>query len=168
MNFPRDIPIELYKFYGYPDRNADGAMDREWEDHNIVRIVPPYQMLMAWNQMPVKTIRVHRKVQPYLLKALQGIAQEFTSQEISKYQLNQFGGCLCEPRPRRTSNRLSIHSFGAAIDLAPVPNRLGRIYDPKTDMMPIRAVKIFEDQGARWGGMFKPTADAQHFEWVSK
>lgn len=167
MTFPIDTNAELYKFYGVPDRNADGSTDGRFEDENIVRIVPPYQMFLSWNQMPVKTIRCHRKIQPYLLKALQGIALHFSSADIAKYELNQFGGCLCEPRARRTSNRISLHSFGAAIDLAPVPNRLGRIYQQDKNMMPMKAVEIFKDQGAKWGGMWKPTADAMHFEWTA-
>lgn len=167
MTFPIDINRELYKFYGIPDRNADGSMDQAWVDENIVRIVPPYQMFMTWNQIPVKTIRVHRKVQSYLLKSLQGIGREFSSADISKYGLNQFGGCLCEPRHRRGGDRLSMHSFGAAIDLAPDQNRFGRIYQKDKDMMPMKAVEIFKDQGAKWGGMFRPTPDAMHFEWTS-
>ncbi len=166
IEFPKDNTQELRAFYGIPDRNADGKTDPIFEEEHIVRIIPPYQLLMSWNQMPVKSIRVHRKVQPYLLKALQGVAQEFSSADIAKYHLNQFGGCMAEPRPRRNGTRLSLHSYGAAIDLAPDINRLGRVYQQEKGMMPMKAVMIFKDQGAKWGGLWRVSPDAQHFEWT--
>lgn len=167
MTFPIDTVKDLYAFYGVPDRNSDGQSDISWVEENIVRIVPPYQMLFSWNQMPVKTIQCHRKVQPYLLKALQGIAQEFSSNDIAKYQLNKCGGCFSSPRPRRNGTRLSLHSFGAAIDISPDINRLGRIYQQDKGMMPMKVVEIFKDQGAKWGGLWRVAPDAMHFEWTA-
>ena len=58
--WPKQTEIELVKFYGNPDANNDGLPDPIWEAQNIVRIIPPYQMYLAWDtKKPVSKIAVH-------------------------------------------------------------------------------------------------------------
>ncbi|WP_193753153.1 M15 family metallopeptidase, partial [Sphingomonas endophytica] len=60
---------------------------------------------------------------------------------------------------------LSIHSWGAAIDLSHLINgwKIKHSKDPKKKMMPLEVVKLFEDEDWTWGGKWK-YADAMHFQ----
>lgn len=50
---------------------------------------------------------------------------------------------------------LSVHSWGAAIDLSHLINAWKVKYnpDPKRKMMPMKVVELFEDEGWTWGLM---------------
>jgi len=162
MNFPSSDTDSLIEFYGDPDVNGDGRPDVKWEIENLVKIKPPYPMVWAWNDIQVKTISLHKKCAPAFLKALEGIRDEFDPFDRKRYQLDRCGGGY-NFRLMRGGNKLSLHSYGAALDLAPEINFLGRKYDAKLNMMPMAAVMIFQKQGLTWGGRWgRP--DAQHFQ----
>lgn len=80
--------------------------------------------------------------------------------------MDLFGGCY---NYRRVSGRsqLSVHSWGAAIDLDPVNNPLGKKWRPDSGMMPEQVVAIFRAEGWRWGGDFT-RPDCMHFEAISE
>jgi len=149
-------------FYGDPDTNRDGIPDRKWESENLVRFKTPYPMVLAWNDKPLQRITIHKKCYESLERILTRIGQEFTEEEIRRFQLNRFGGTY-NFRMTRGGTRLSIHSWGAAIDLAPTLNPLGRTHDAASFMMPEKAVKIFESEGWIWGGKWK-RPDGMHFQ----
>jgi hypothetical protein len=62
------------------------------------------------------------------------------------------------------SARLSLHSYGAAIDLDPAGNPLGRAWLADAGMMPLPVVAIFEAAEWKWGGRFKSRKDCMHFQ----
>ena len=66
-------------------------------------------------------------------------------------------------RLKRGGNSLSIHSWGAAIDLDPERNALGRRYRAGAGMMPMAVVEIFAAEGWVWGGPWS-RPDAMHFQ----
>jgi len=158
----------MNEYYGNPDINLDGVADVHWFNENIVRIVPAYPMIWSWSLQPVKTISLHRKCARSLNRILANISKVMTIEDIMKYQLDRCGGGYTF-RTMRGSNKLSIHSWGAAIDLSPQYNRLGRKHHTNDDaelMMPLKVVDIFEDEGWKWGGHWlRP--DAMHFEATS-
>lgn len=162
MIFPKSDEESLKAFYGNPDAGNDGLPDRNWEYSNLVRISTPYPMVMAWNGRPLNRITIHRKAAPSLLAILSGIKQAFSEKELNEYQLNRFGGGY-NFRTMRGGNKLSVHAYGAAIDLAPDLNPLGRPQGLRSFMMPDRAVKIFEAAGWTWGGLWK-RPDGMHFQ----
>jgi len=163
MNWPK--PDQLIEYYGNPDINGDGLPDPIWERDNIVRIAPPYPMVLAWDtRRDVSRIAVHKKCEKSLRRILTKIAEEFSAQERAYHQLDRFGGCY-NFRLMRGSNRLSVHSYGAAIDLAPELNGLGVKYKPNSRMMPMKVIRIFESEGWGWGGEWH-RPDAMHFEAV--
>ena len=162
MKFPRSNIVDMNAFYGDPDKGRDGLPDREWEVASLVKISTPYPMILAWNGLPLQRITVHKKCASSLMKILAIIGQEFSQKEIDQFHLNRFGGAY-NFRTMRGSNKLSIHAWGAAIDLAPDLNPLGRPAGLKQFMMPERAVKIFESEGWEWGGLWK-RPDGQHFQ----
>jgi hypothetical protein len=66
-------------------------------------------------------------------------------------------------RAIRGASSLSLHSYGAAIDLDPSNNALGDV----KGAMPAFSVAIFKKHGATWGGDFKGRKDPMHFQWAS-
>ena len=68
-----------------------------------------------------------------------------------------YGGCYVH-RAKRTSTKLSCHSWGIALDIRPATNAMGT----PGDMDPA-IVKIFRDHGFKWGGDFK---DPMHFQYA--
>jgi hypothetical protein len=155
----------LNDFYGHPDRNSNGLPDREWEAANLIKVKPPYNMFWSWDLIMVRTITLHKKCAPAFLAALEGIRDEYSEFERKRLQLDRCGGGY-NFRLMRGGNRLSVHSWGAALDLAPEKNWLGRRYDEKLGMMPMKVVSIFEKNGLKWGGRFQ-RPDAMHFEATS-
>lgn len=155
---------DLNRFFGNPDANSDGMADRKWETDNLLRVAPPYPMFLAWNMKPLTRITIHKKCAESLVRALTAIGAAYTPEERSKFQLDRFGGGY-NFRMIRGGVRLSTHAYGAAIDLAPELNPLGRPVGFTPLMMPEKVVKIFEAEGAIWGGKWK-RPDGQHFQFV--
>lgn len=153
---------DLNETYGTPDKNGDGLPDIDWYNENIVKIAPPYPMYWSWNKEPVRTISIHTVCADSLQRCLSGIAKNFKESEIKKYRLNECGGGY-NFRLMRGGRNLSVHSWGAAIDIAPSLNWLGRAYNPLKGMMPLLAVQIFNNEGWTWGGLWK-RPDAMHFQ----
>lgn len=161
--FPKSRPVDLRAFYGNPDNNSDGLADAKWESENLTRIIPPYAMYWSWTKGTlVKSIVLHKKCAEQFRLALDGIGKHYTPDQLALHQLNQCGGGY-NFRLMRGSNSLSVHSYGAALDLAPEKNWLGRKWDERLGMMPLKAVEIFSDHGIRWGGLWS-RPDAMHFE----
>lgn len=162
--WPTQGRAAMNAFYGDPDANHDGAPDRAWEDANLVRLTPPYHMALAWApDQPVKAIRCHRLAAPSLERILAGILAHYGSQAaVEAVRMHLYGGAYTF-RLMRGGASLSIHSWGAAIDLDPERNGFGRKWDPSRGMMPSEVIALFAAEGWVWGGNWR-TADAMHFQ----
>jgi len=152
----------LRDFYGNPDANNDGLPDTAWEAANLTYVTPAYPMVWSWSGQPATRIKIHRKVADSLSRILANIESCFTPEFIAAHQLNQCGGGY-NFRPMRGGSSLSLHAYGAAIDLAPALNPLGKAYDPDHGMMPMGVVHLFEQEGWVWGGLWQ-RGDAMHFQ----
>lgn len=152
-------------FYGNPDNDSNGQPDIDFESRFLTTIVPPYAMWFSWNTVPVGKIRIHKKCSESLLAALTQIGKDFSVAEREKFQLDRLGGGYTF-RLMRGANRLSIHSWGAAVDLAPALNPMGIEYGTRPNMMPQKAVKAFQAQGWEWGGLWH-NPDGMHFQAAS-
>lgn len=165
MAWPR--PTQLREFYGNPDVNGDGTPDRVWEGANLTTFRPPYRMVLAWDKTrEVERIRCHRLVADDLKAILTEIFALYSNSqaEIEKARLHLYGGCF-NFRLMRGGVKLSVHSYGAAIDLDPEGNPLGAAWNAKKKMMPLPVVEIFRKHGWKWGGDWT-RPDCQHFEAV--
>jgi hypothetical protein len=158
---------ELKSHYGDPDAGHDGLPDRMWEVENLERFAPPYGMVLAWDKTKkLNSITCHKKCASSLLKVLENIQDHYGTQEkIEEARMHLFGGAY-NFRLMRGSTKLSMHSYGCAIDLDPEANPMGLQYRESSGMMRGAVVKIFEAEGWRWGGLWK-RPDAMHFEAVS-
>lgn len=166
--WPKPDAASMNAFYGNPDADHNGVVDPAWERANLVSIVPPYRMVLAWAPaQPLKSIRIHRKCAESLARILTAIAAHYGSQEaIEKARLHLYGGAF-NFRLKRGGSTLSNHSWGSAIDLDPENNGFGRKWRPRSGMMPEAVIDIFKAEGWGWGGPWS-TPDAMHFEAVSR
>jgi hypothetical protein len=149
--------------YGNPDANNDGAADPSWAAKYLTTIIPPYRMVLAWDKKAVVSrITVNKGCAAALLASLKGIRDHYGSQAaLEKARMHLFGG-VYNFRPKRQGKTLSMHAYGAAIDLDPDHNGQGR---PVT--MPAEVVAIFDAQGADWGGRWSPKSrDGMHFQFA--
>lgn len=162
--WPSQSPAAMNKFYGDPDADRNHAPDRRWEETKLITIIPPYTMVLAWDlKAPVKGIRVHKRCANSLLHVLEAIKAHYGSQAaIEKARMHLYGGCH-NFRLKRGGSSLSIHSWGAAIDLDPEHNGFGVKYSEKKGMMPQAVVALFKNEGWTWGGLWS-TPDAMHFQ----
>lgn len=162
--WPHQDRASMNAFYGNPDPNGDGVPDRAWEDANLVAITPPYPMVLAWNtDQAVKTIRCHRKVAASLEGVLDGIGKHYGSRSaIEAARMNRWGGGYMF-RLMRGGHLLSVHSWGAAVDIDPERNSFGTPWDEAKGMMPHAVADLFAKEGWVWGGRWsKP--DPMHFQ----
>ncbi|MGL4811551.1 MAG: M15 family metallopeptidase [Beijerinckiaceae bacterium] len=160
--WPLQNSAGMNAFYGNPDANRDGRADPVWMATHLVRVKPPYSMQWSWGG-DVATLTVHRACAESLLRALDAIARLYGSQAaIEKARMHLCGGVF-NFRAKRGGHTLSIHSWGAAIDLDPERNGFGRRYVENRGMMPLRVVECFAAEGWVWGGRWS-TPDAMHFQ----
>jgi D-alanyl-D-alanine carboxypeptidase-like protein/putative peptidoglycan binding protein len=155
---------DMRAFYGDPDANGDGQADPAWVASNIVRITPPYRMVLAWDKgRQLRSISVHKKCAGNLTRILERIRDLYGSQAaLEAARLHLYGGAY-NFRLKRGGSTLSTHAYGAAIDLDPERNAFGRKYGPRAGMMPVEVVKIFQSEGWDWGGLWHK-GDAMHFQ----
>jgi hypothetical protein len=146
---------ECDKFYGNP-RGANGHASAKWEAANLIPVIPPFKMFYA--DKPIKSIRFHKKAANALSAALQAIwlASGKSQAKIDEWGVSTFGGAY-NYRLMRQSNRLSMHSYGCAIDLAPERFPMGKA-DKK--FVP-EVIKAFADQGA-----VNLPRDRMHFQFA--
>lgn len=79
----------------------------------LVHITPPYQLYFEGT--PVKTIRVHKLVAPYVSKVLEEVLAHYGAQRLHALHLDDFGGCY-NAREVRGGSTLSMHAWGVALD----------------------------------------------------
>lgn len=156
--WPNQDVASLNAFYGDP--NQGGHASPTWEAANLVIVRSPYPMF--YGDAPTSGLRVHHKIAPAIAEILQGIAATFTADEIAQFQLNKTGGGYCF-RMMRGADRPSVHSWGAAVDLAPALNPFGAEVGSRPNMMPMKAVDLFRAQGFTWGGLWR-MPDGMHFQ----
>lgn len=163
--WPRDQQAELEAFYGAHVVGPDGRPTATWEKSHLTVFPAPYPMVAAWDHSArISRIRCHQKVAPSLQRVLQGILAHFGSEAaVQRNRMHLWGGCY-NYRPVRFGNRLSVHAWGAAIDLDPDRNPLGAPYTEGVGMIPMEVVGLFEAEGWKWGGRFSSRPDCMHFQ----
>jgi hypothetical protein len=161
MNWPTQAEVLSNKsVYGDPRGKNRSQMSPAWEKANLVYIIPPFRMTYAG--MPVKRIRVHRHCAQSLLRVLNNLkaAAKGSQKTLDHWGVSIFGGVV-NYRLMRGGVQLSIHSYGAAIDLDPARNGLGD-QTPNFANHP-EVLKAFADEGWTWGGNWS-RKDGMHWQ----
>ncbi len=154
----------IAEFYGWnPDLYLEDATPAAaWERDMIVRLPLPQPMTYAGR--PVRTIRVHRKLQGIFAGVYDQIFKAALWHVVEPY-----AGAF-EFRLIRGGQSLSMHAFGAAVDHDPGRNPLGAPpASCRFGNTPEGAavVRIFERNGFLWGGRFQGRKDCMHFQFGS-
>lgn len=106
---------QLTKKYGTPNPTGKGY---------LVWIDLPYPMYLNWQTKTyIKRIQCHKLVADSLKNIFADILAHYGIDEVKRLQLDDYGGCF-NYRLMRGGTKLSVHSWGCAIDLDPDRNLL--------------------------------------------
>ena len=103
---------QLIAKYGTPNKEGKGY---------IVQITLPYQMY--YDGKIVTKISCHKLVADKLLAIFNDILEFYGEDAICDLKIDDYGGCF-NYRLMRGGTKLSVHSWGCAIDLNPSRNLL--------------------------------------------
>ena len=157
--FPHEDVLNLNKFFGDPS-GKNGDVDPKWFKENIVKWTPPYPMFFNASGQQFKTKKIHKKIVDVYTAAFTEVLEHFGKDNIKKLHLDQSGGSF-NYRLMRGGSRLSVHSWGIAIDMDPARNPW-----PSTwyeGMLNHEFADILEKHGLWWRG--RPgDNDPMHFQ----
>jgi len=105
-------PKQAAAKYGMPNKTGAGY---------LVTITLPYPMV--YDGKKVTKISCHKAVTNQLLSIFNKILKVYGLKRIQELGIDRYGGCF-NYRLMRGGNKLSIHSWGLAIDLDPARNLL--------------------------------------------
>ena len=136
----------------------DGTLDPRWETDHLTRVPLPFAMSLSWDRSKLVTnLCCHSKWTDLVPGVFATIEREGL-----RDQIQTFGGCF-NFRSKRTSGKLSTHSWGIAIDLNPETNPQGAAGD-----MDPGVVEIFRRFGFKWGGDWSgKSKDPMHFQFCT-
>lgn len=172
----------VIEFYGNPALPS-GNLNPNWSEANIVSMELPYPMYYSWDmKTPITHVKVHRKVASSLKSILRqvynharvevkrqygftGRTKEFYDTKTLEYlherRLDITGGTFTFKAKQGTKAKLSVHSFGAAIDIDPVHNPW-----KGKNTLPQWFIDCFVAAGWTWGGKWS-TSDPMHFQYAT-
>lgn len=88
------------------------------------RVVLPFPFVIAWDvEKTVLSFSCHEDVAQPLEAIFRDASAAYGEQEFRRLRLDRFGGCF-NFRKMRGGSRLSMHSWGIAVDLDPERNQL--------------------------------------------
>lgn len=150
---------EVDSFYGNP-RGRNGGASTKWESENLTTVLVPFKI--TYDSRPVTRIRIHKKCADSLLRVLNAIhvAYDKDQRQLDATGITIYGGAY-NFRLMRGINRLSMHSWGCAIDFDPARNGLGDS-TPNFANHP-KILKAFKDEGWTWGGDWS-RPDGMHWQ----
>ncbi|MDF9618574.1 M15 family metallopeptidase [Pseudomonas entomophila] len=152
---------EVDGFYGDP-RGEGGEENKKWVAENIIRLPAPWSLVTAWDFMPVKGVRIHKKCEESLSRIFLEIWQAAgeDQKKINEWGMSLYAGGF-NYRLMRGSSRLSMHSWGCAIDFDSARNSFG---DKSPNFALLPAVRgAFEREGWTWGGGWEKP-DGMHWQ----
>jgi hypothetical protein len=107
---------EVIERYGVANKTGAGY---------LVKIDLPYPMYLNWQTSTyVKKIECHKLIAEPLKNVFKDILAHYGLAKIKELQLDDYGGCFNYRLMRGSTQTLSRHSWGIAIDLDPDRNLL--------------------------------------------
>ncbi len=148
--------VEIKALYGDPIllMRDDGTPSPIWESR-MVKVALPRPLPLGWQMdVMVSSARVNQAIAAEC-------ASLFTALKASGAwdHIVTFDGAYAW-RSQRGSAKLSMHSFGGALDFNAATNRLGE----RGDMHPL-IVDVFDSQGWEWGGRWR-RPDPMHVQFA--
>jgi hypothetical protein len=162
MTWPHEDVASLNAFYGDP-RGPNGKESPTWAAKNLVSWAPPFPMFYSDGQRtPLRHLRIHRKCAQAFDDAFKDVLATLGQGYISAHRLDISGGTFCY-RVQRGGSRLSVHSWGCAIDMDPAHNPFPHRWEPRSDMIDGRFAAILQKHGFTWRGA-PGDDDPMHFQ----
>ncbi len=178
MNTPNGYN-EIRQMFGNP-ANADGSKNLAWEDANIIKAPAPAGWKLYYQNGPnsilsITGIRMHRLLadsfnvimQEIWNYAKQQVPQPATDDNIRNWlhqnRLDQTGGGYNFRKSTGDPNKLSLHSYGIAIDWDPEHNPHKK---PLTKTLPDWWFGIWAAHGWTNGQHFN-TPDPMHVQFAT-
>lgn len=147
----------IVAMFGDPNsfRMGDGTLSAQWEIDNIVRVPLPRSMAYSGGGV-VTRIAVNRVIYDVVDQTMKAAAEH----DDIWSELTPYGGGY-EPRLKRGSSEVSLHTFGIALDFNPKKYPLGSL-----ERMPQDIIDLFHSFGWWYGGDFEGRKDPQHFQFA--
>jgi hypothetical protein len=132
------------------------------------KVRPPIPFVLDWDRgAKVNVFSCHRKVEKPLNEIFKEAVAHYGESRFVELRLNSFGGCF-NVRKMRGGDRMSMHSWGIAIDLDPSRNQLswgrGKASFSRPEYEPFW--KIVESKGGVSLGRTK-NFDWMHFQFAT-
>lgn len=155
---------EIKEFYEWdPEKylSAEGVVKPEWREHSMVFVPLPEPCSLSWEpSVSVTRVVLHRKAASVFREFYERVSRSGLWHVVrvlgGTYEFRRIGG----------SEKLSLHSLGAADDRDPLSNARG-VHPAETKIGGtedgLRVVEIAESLGLTWGGRFS-RPDAMHFQ----
>jgi hypothetical protein len=144
-----------------PYLSPDGSMTDDsksaWERKTLARGTLPYPVSLGPNAGEKTDFYAHR----LLVDVFVGVFREIDRLGL-RPAIHSWDGVYNFRPIRGTTRHLSLHAFGAAIDLNASTNPLGG----SGDMDP-RIIDVFRHFGFFWGGDFHGRSDPMHFQYAT-
>lgn len=154
------------QFYGNPRGPGGSVVSPAWYQENIVSLTPQFAMHMG--NIPITHFPVHKKCQDSFKAWLEAVWNNAGKdpEKIALWGMDVFSGSF-NYRVMRTSNHLSMHSYGAAIDIDAPRNGQGSGAGHFSTLKN-EVVQPFLDLGGTWGGNWHgSTQDSMHFQFAT-
>jgi hypothetical protein len=159
--WPHEDVVALDAFYGNPRGGAEGSAT--WQAQNLVRWSPPYPIFYSDPEKTrLNTLRVHKKCVDAFEAAFKDVLETLGHDYIAAHRLNISGGTYCF-RVERGGSRLSVHSWGCAIDMDPGHNPFPHRWQEGKGMIDAKFAAILQKHGFCWRGEGHDI-DPMHFQ----
>ncbi len=169
--------VEIERIFGNP-ANSDGTLNEAWEGENIRKIAPPNGWQLFYQAdtglVRVSGIRIHRLLEDSFIAVLDDvwayakaeIGSAATDDQVRAWlhqrRLDQHGGGF-NFRKITGGTKLSLHSYGIAIDWDPEHNPRKK---PLTKTLPDWWFEIWKNHGWTDGRRY-PTPDPMHVQFAT-
>lgn len=123
--------------FWYDDENDVAQPQHNWPKYyqledfygkvgtNIAMVKTPYPLKVAWDTSRIlNQFSCNEKVVEPIQEAMETILDIYGRDEISRLNIDHWGGCFNIRKMRGSRNRMSVHAYGAAIDWMPTQNGL--------------------------------------------
>lgn len=151
---PNGIPAvkALFGDYKFVEQSGGNVMaDSGWTHDNLV-----VEHNVAGTGI---NIQLHKKIAPFFEECMKEAVRRCPT-----YKVRMLGGFCARHMQHNPNMPLSIHSWGAAFDVNWDKNPMAPVL--VTDL-PDDFIKAFTENGWEWGGSWKSTKDAMHFQYAT-
>lgn len=160
--WPHEDTAALNAFYGDPHGN-NGEASPAWQAANLVAWAPAYPMFYSDEaRSPLLHLRIHKKCVATFDAAFKDVLATLGLPYIKAHRLDVSGGTFCY-RLQRGGSRMSVHSWGCAIDMDPGHNPFPHKWVAGAGMIDGRFAAILQKHGFDWRGAAGDD-DAMHFQ----